>query len=231
VNARAVASLLLLAALTGCATPAVLVISPAYDGTKVKRVTLVGFTDYPGAPGSGEIVSSTFEKHLLSVGYRLIARGPNMGTLQGDFSTPGGVTQDELTTAGHALGVDALVFGTLSDYTNPTDQTVMVDMPVEQMDPVYGHVTTTERKGDTRVRSDRDVVTGYATTTTMTSVPQEQTTPAHVAFTAELMDADGGELLWSVSTAGTGDDLGAAAEDASQKAVKALAAQLKKLAK
>ncbi len=227
----ALAALALLAALAACAPPAVLVMSPGYDPAKVKRVTLVGFTDYPGAAGSGEIVASTFEKHLLSAGYRVVARSQNMQTLQSDFSAPGAVTQDQLVAAGTTLGVDALAFGTLSAYDSPVDQTVMVDMPVEQSDPLYGHVTTSERRGDTRVRTEKDVITGYATTTTMQSVPQEQTTPAHVAFTFELLDAQDGEVLWSVTASGTGDDLGAAAEDASQKAMKTVAAKLKKLAK
>jgi hypothetical protein len=218
----------LAAAASACAPGAVVVVSPAYEPARVSRVTLVGFNDFPGAVGSGDIAANTFEKYLLLAGYRVVARASNLGTLQSDFDTPGAVTREQLSAAGLSLGVDALAFGTLNDYTGATEQTVMVDVPQEQSDPVYTSVTTTQRAGDTRVRTTSQVVSGYAVTTTDAVVPEEQTTPASVALTVQLLEASTGEVLWSVSASATGDNLPAATEAASAKAMAALIDRLKK---
>ena len=199
---RRILVLLAAAASAACAPRAVVVVSGAYDSSRVKSVALTAFSDFPGAPGSGEAAANTFEKYLLRADYRVV--GPDQA--------------------------DALAIGSLTDYTDARDQTVMVDMPLQQSDPVYGQIVTTQRSGDTRVRSTQNVVTGYAVTQTDQIVPQTETVPARVAMNVRLIDAKTNELLWSASSSASGDDLAAATEAASASAMQAVVKRLKQTA-
>lgn len=199
-RARGPLILVLIAAagLAACAPNAVVVISAAYDPARIKSVVLTPFPDFPGAPGSGNVATNTFEKYLLT-NYRLI-------------------TADQ---------ADAVAIGALTDYTGSSDQTVMVDVPQEQSDPVYGSIVTTQRSGGERVTSTQNVVTGYAMTETDQVVPETETVPAHVAMNVRLLDAKTNELLWSVSSSASGDDLAGATEAASASAMQAVVKKLK----
>jgi hypothetical protein len=190
--------LLAAAGLASCAPSAVVVISAGYDPARIKSAALTPFPDFTGAAGSGAVATNTFEKYLLTT-YRLV----------------------------DADQADAIAIGALTAYTGSSDQTVMVDIPQEQSDPVYGTVTTTQRLGGTRVTSTQNVVTGYATTETDQVVPETETTPAHVAMNVRLVDAKTNELLWSVSSSASGDDLAGATEAASASAMQALVKRLK----
>lgn len=189
------------AGLAACAPNAVVVVSPSYHPASVKAVAVTSFSDFPGAAGSGDAAANTFEKYLLQGGYRVV----------------------------DAAQADALAVGALTDYSGARDETVMVDIPQSQSDPIYGQVVTTQRSGDTRTKTVSNVVTGYAITQTSQVVPETQTVPAHVAMNVRLLDAKTNELLWSVSSSGSGDDLPAATEDASAAAMKAVLKQLSKL--
>jgi hypothetical protein len=210
--------LLAAAGLAACAPNAVVVVSPGYDPARVKSVALTSFTDFPGAPGSGDVALNTFEKYLLQAGYRVVDAGQ----------------------------ADAVAAGALTDYTGARDETVMVDIPQEQSDPVYGQVTTTEQRGDDGrgARTDRqgdvrrggrevtrtqDVIIGYNTTQTNQVVPETQTVPAHVAMNVRLLDAKTSELLWTVSSSASGDDLPSAVETASAGAMQVVIKRLKKI--
>jgi hypothetical protein len=188
------------AGLAACAPNAVVVVSGSYDPARIKAVAVTSFADFPGAAGSGDVAANTFEKYLLQAGYRVV----------------------------DASQADALAIGALTDYTGARDETVMVDIPQSQSDPIYGQVVTTQRSGDTRVRTTQEVVTGYAVTQTSQIVPETQTVPAHVAMNVRLVDAKSSELLWSVSSSASGDDLAAAAEAASASAMQAVLKRLKK---
>lgn len=187
------------AVLAACAPNAVVVVSPGYPAAKVKAVAVTTFSDYPGAAGSGDVAANTFEKYLLQAGYRVV--DPDRA--------------------------DALAVGAVTGYQGPRDETVMVDVPQSQSDPVYGQVVTTRRSGDTRVRTVQNVVTGYAVTQTSQIVPETQTVPARVALNVRLLDAKTNELLWSVSSSGTGEDAAAATEEASAAAMKAVLKKIK----
>lgn len=226
---RALALLLAAAGLSACATPAVVMVSRGYDPARTRRVTLVSLTDYPGAPGSGDIAANTFEKYLLVPGYRLVERRQAEQILKEHaFSLSGEVDPAQIRAIGRLLGVDALVLGGLTDYSGPRDQTVMVDMPLEQTDPLYGRVVTTKRDGDAQVRESRTVVTGYATTRSSQLVQTTQTVPAHAGLSMRLVDVETGEVLWSASASAGGDDLPSALEEASSKAMQAVVKELKK---
>ena len=206
------------AALAACAPSAVVVMSPSYDPSRIKSVALTSFTDFPGATGSGDAALNSFEKYLLQAGYRVV----------------------------DAAQADAVAAGALTDYTGPRDETVMVDIPQTQSDPVYGQVSTTvqrpeggrgargDRQGDASqgvvaVTRTQDVVIGYNTTQTDQVVPETVTLSAHVAMNVRLLDAKTSELLWTVSSSATDDDLASATEDASSSAMQAVIKKLKKL--
>jgi hypothetical protein len=191
--------LLAAAGFAACAPSAVVVVSPSYDPARIKSVAVASFADFPGAAGSGAVALNTFEKYLLQAGYRVVDPGL----------------------------ADAVAIGALTDYTGASDQTVMVDMPQEQSDPVYGSVVTTQRSDGMRVTSTQNVVTGYAMTETDQVVPETETVPAHVAMNVRLLDAKTNELLWSVSSSASGDDLPSATESASAGAMQAVIKKLK----
>jgi hypothetical protein len=203
-RARAVLLPVLAAALAACATTASVVVSSSYDPARVKTVALAGFTDYPGAPGTGEIAAAAFEKYLLAAGYRVVA-------------------------ASGGPAADAVVDGAVTAYSPPGAQTVMVDAPQEETDPVYGQIVSKTRSGRTRTTTVSNVVTGYATTTTSQWVPSVQAVPADFALTARLVSASG-ELLWSASASAHGEDESIAADEASREAMAAVSARLKEAA-
>jgi hypothetical protein len=232
-RAAALAAVLAAGALAGCAAPAVVMVSRGYDAAKVQRVTLAGFDDYPGAPGSGEAASSAFEKYLLLAGYRLVERRQVSALMNEREFSYSNATVDQIQILGKTLGVDALVLGNISEYSGSSEHTVMVDMPQQQIDPLYGQVITKSGggrgDGGARVTTVQNVVTGYAVTQSNTVVPQTEVVPAHVALSVRLVDVQSAEVLWSVSAASDGDSLSSALEQASAQAMRAVAKKLKAL--
>lgn len=186
-----------LAGVAGCATPAVVFVSPDYASQHIQRVTMAGVTDYPGQTGSGQMISDIFEKYLFNLGYQIV-----------DPSQP------------H----DAEITGSISELTDTSEQTVMVDIPQEETEPVYQDVVVQGRHGL------RDVTeqTGTQTTLTDQSVPETETLPARVGLSARMVGVKGGELLWSGSVSDDGMDISSAAEAAASKLIDALKKDLAK---
>jgi len=215
--------------LAACAPPAVVFVAPNYQPGQVRRVALVSMTDFPGTPGSGAIVSGTFEKYLLWAGYDLVERRQVRDVLKEQSLTLSrSVDPNAIRKLGSLLGVDAVVIGDVTDFTNVRQETVMVDIPQEHTEPIYGEVVTVQRQGDTTVKTVQSVVTGYNVTHTTRVVPETQTFPAHVGLSVRLVDVRGGQVLWSSSGSADGVDLGAAAEQASSKIMQAVVKQLQK---
>jgi len=222
-------ALLLAVGLCSCAAPAVVFLSGSYDASKIRRVAVVSFTDSPGLPGSGEIVASSFERYLLGAGYGLIERRQVRQVLnEQSFQVTGSIDPATIREVGLLLGVDALVFGEISDFTNTREQTVLVDMPQETTEPIFGRVETTQRSGDTVVKTSQRVVTGYSTTQSDQLVAEVQTLPAHVGLSARLVSVQTAEVLWSASASSEGSDPSAATEQASAAIMREVAKQLKK---
>jgi len=220
---------LLLAALAAaCATPAVVMVSPRYDASRLHRVALIRFTDYPGMSGSGAVAAATFAKYLLLGGYGLVER-QQVDEILNEQSLQASGAFDPATVhkLGKLLGVDALAFGALTDFSSPRDQTVLVDIPQEQSEPIYGKIETVQRKGDTTVRTVQDVVTGYSYHQSSQIVPQVQTVPAHIGMSVRLVSVQTGEVLWSGSGSAYGSNLGEAAEEASSQIMQAVAKRVK----
>jgi hypothetical protein len=223
---------LLAAGLAACAATAVVFVSHTYDPQHVRRVAVLSFTDYPGAQGSGELAAGTLEKYLLWADYSLIERRQVQQVLnEQSFQVSDAVDPATISKVGKILGVDALVLGGLTDFTNTREQTVMVDEPQENTTPLYGTIETTQRAGATVVRTTQQVVTGYQTSATDQVVPEVETFPAHVGMSVRLVDVATAELLWSASAASDGADPASATEQASAALMQGVVAQLKKSAR
>ena len=229
---RTVPLILFAAGFCACAPSAVVVVSHSYDPQHVRRVAVLSFTDYPGAPGSGELAVGPFEKYLLWADYSLIERRQVRQVLdEQSLQASDAVDPATIRKVGKLLGVDALVLGGLTDFTNTREQTVMVDEPQEHTEPIYGRVETTQRSGGTVVRTSQKVVTGYQNFATDQVVPEIQTLPAHVAMSVRLVDVETAEVLWSASASSEGVDPSAATEQASAALMQGVVKQLKKSAR
>ena len=177
----------------GCATPAVVFVSPNYNPQQIKRVTVSSFSDAPGQSGSGAMVTDVFEKYLFSLHYEIVdAKQPQ---------------------------ADAVVTGSVSELTDTSEQTVMVDVPQEETEPVYQTVIVPTRRGGLRSVTEE---TGTQTTFTDQSVPETETLPARVGLSARLVNTKNGELLWSGSGSADGMDISSAADAAASKVIDAL---------
>jgi hypothetical protein len=214
----------------GCVPPAIVFLSPHYDAARVRSVALVGFQDYSGAAGSGKVTAGIFEKYLLLAGYSLVDRSQAQGVLdEQSVQLSDSADLATLRAIGERLGVDAVAFGQISDYSDSSQRTVVEDMPLEQSQPIFGQVDTEQKNGDTRVHTSTQVVTGYSYSTTEVPVQQSEEVDARVGLSVRLVDVETGELLWSGSAAGRASQLGQAVEAASSSIMEAVAAKLKAL--
>ena len=184
-------------AFMGCATPAVVFVSPNYNAQQIKRVSVSGFNDAPGQPGSGSMVADVFEKYLFNLHYEIV---------------------DPTQTQ-----VDAVISGSVSELTDTSEQTVMVDIPQEETEPVYQEVAVQGRRGGIRMVTEQ---TGSQTVMTDQSVPETETLPARVGLSVRMVSAKGGELLWSGSGSADGMDISSAADAAASKVIDALQKRL-----
>ena len=189
---RTLALFLAMAGLCGCATPAVVFVSPDYAAQHIRRVTVQGFSDAPGQPGSGALIADVFEKYLFNLQY-------------------------EIVDPSQSQTADAAVTGSVSELTDTSEQTVMVDVPQEETVPIYQDVVVQGRHG-THVETE----TGTQTVLTDQSVPETETLPARVGFSARLVGVKNGKLLWSGSGSADGMDISSAAEAAASKVINAL---------
>jgi hypothetical protein len=185
-----------LAGLWGCATPAVVFVSPDYNAQQIKRVTVQGFSDAPGQQGSGAMLSDVFEKYLFNLHYEIV--DPSQAQ------------------------ADAVITGSVSELTDTSEQTVMVDIPQEQTEPVYQDVVVQGRHGLRTVTEQ----TGSQIVETDQSVPETETLPARVGLSVRMVGAKTGELLWSGSGSADGMDISSAAEAAASKVTAALQKEL-----
>jgi hypothetical protein len=226
---RLLAVLSLALGLSACVPPAIVFLNPHYDPQAIKRVALIDMEDFPAMQGSGKIAAGLFEKYLFLGGYSVLeSRQVNAAMEQASLPSSSSLTLTQIQQLGTLLGVDALAFGQLTDFSDSSDKTVIVDMPLEQSSPIYGKVVTVQHSPDGVVKTEQDVVTGYSSTTTDAPIQQTETVYAHVGMSMRLVDAHTGEVLWSASTSGTGQHLNDATEAASAQIMRAVSAQLKK---
>lgn len=219
------------ALLAGCVPPALVFVSPHYPQAKVRRVVLAGFEDFPGSQGSGKVAAAIFEKYLLLAGYTLADRSQAEAAMaQEGVDLSQGLDPSALRLLADKLGVDAVAYGQLTDFTDSTDRTVMEDRPLEQSSPILSSQSVEQRyPGGQRVRTDSAMVTGYAITTTDVPVQTTETLDAHVGISVRLVDARSGEMLWNGSASADNPRLQGALEDASSALMQAVVQRLKRL--
>jgi len=222
----AFATLALFAA--GCAPSALVILNDRYDPTAVKRVAMIDFEDQPAYIGSGKVSSAIFEKYLFLSGYDIVDRRQADAALSAmNLQTADALDLDTLRALGQRLGVDAIVLGQVTDYTDATDKTVMETMAMEQSSPIYSHVDTVQTAGNAVVHTHQEVLTGYSTSTVDQPVQQTETVMAHVGLSVRMVDIHTGEVLWSASAAADGSHLTEATEKASLRIQSALRDRLK----
>jgi|GEM_PF-3146091 len=201
--------------LAACAPSATVVVSPGYDPARVQLVTIGAIADFPDAPGSGEAVAAVLEKRLLVAGDRLVTRRralPALRAALGDAAAD--ADADQIRAAARDLGVDGMIFGTLADYTPASERTIIADYPQREFAPIYGSASRTAGREDPFPAGDDQ--------TSWVKVPVEQITPARIALTIELLDADTGETLWTATAERSGNDLAVATAEAVDALVEAV---------
>jgi Curli production assembly/transport component CsgG len=223
-------ALLVLAALcSACAPPAVVFLNSHYNPQQVQKVALFDFEDYPGMAGSGKIAAGIFEKYLFLSKYSVVDRRQVQATLaELGIQPTDNLDLYAIRSVGAKLGVDALVFGQVTDFTDTTDRTVVEAMTLEQSSPLYSQVETVQAaQGGGLVKTRQDVLTGYAVSSVDQPVQQTETVDAHVGFSLRMVDVHTGELLWSASSSASGSHLDDAAEQVSSQIISALEASIK----
>lgn len=190
----ALAAFLLLGA---CAT-ATVAIKGDFDFARVKRVAVVGFSDYARRPGSGETLSGAFEQDLLAAGYDLVERAQVDKVLrEKKLSASDPKAAKEI---GRLLGVDALLFGRITDYREPREVLTQADVVDTNQDPIYVRKTKRVKNPDGTVGTMEETeISGYRTTRVVRREPRTVTTYGRLGVSARLVYVPTAEVLWSGS--------------------------------
>lgn len=186
-------------ALGACAT-ATVAIKSDFDFSRVKRVAVVGFSDYSNQPGSGESLSGAFEQELLAAGYNLVERS-QVDKLMREKKLSAGDAK-AAKELGRLLGVDALLLGRITDYREPREVLRRANVVDTHQDPIYVRKTRRVQNSDGTFGSvEETVISGYRTTRVVRSEPRTVTTYGRLGVSARLVFVPTGEVLWSGSDA------------------------------
>ncbi len=188
------AALLLLGA---CAT-ATVAIKSDFDFKLVKRVAVVGFSDYANHPGSGETLSGAFEQGLLLAGYDLVERAQVDKILrEKKLSASDPKAAKEI---GRLLGVDALLFGRITDFREPREVLTEADVVDTHQDPIYvRRIKHVQNADGTAGTTEETELQGYRTTRVVRREPRTVTTYGRLGVSARLVFVPTAEVLWSGS--------------------------------
>jgi hypothetical protein len=190
--------LLAAAAVCACATANV-AINRRFDFSKIKRVAVIGFKDYPGHGGTGNLITGAFEQSLLAAGYDVVERDQVAKVLQEKRFT-GALDPKTAKDVGAILGVDALLFGQITDLAEARTRVVNVDVVDDHSDPIYVHRTRRVQNPDgTSTEVGDEVVEGYRTTHTVRKEPRNYTTDGRLGVSARLVYVPTGGVAWSGS--------------------------------
>jgi len=212
----------LLAVLFGACATANVAINRSFDFSRVKRVAVVGFSDYPKQGGSGEIVTGAFEQSLLAAGYDLVERAQVSRVLQ-EKKLSGQLDPKTAAAVGKLLGVDALVLGRITDLAEPRDTVVKIDVVDEHLDPIRRRRTRRVQQNGVWTDVQEDVIDGYRTTRVVRKEPRTYTVDGRLGVSARMVYVGTGEIVWSGSDstrAMTLEDSALGLADAILKAVK-----------
>ncbi len=183
--------------LGACAT-ATVAIKADFDFAKVKRVAVVGFADYGGHGGSGDIVAGAFEQGLLTAGYSVLERAQVDKVLQEKKLSA--TDPKDAKRIGKLLGVDALLFGRITDFREPRETLTDHEVVDTFQDPIYVRRTKTVQNADgTSGQSEVTEIQGYRTRRVIRREPRTVTQYGRLGVSARLVSVGGGEVLWSGS--------------------------------
>jgi hypothetical protein len=184
--------------LSGCST-ANIAINRNFDFSRIKRVAVISFKDYPGRSGSGDIVAGAFQQSLLNAGYGVVERDQVAKILQEKKFT-GNLEPGMAKTVGEILGVDALLLGQITDLAEPYSSIVKVDVVSDHSDPIFVRRTRRIQQSDGSWREiGEDVIQGYKTTHTIHREPRTYIISGRLGVSARLVYVGNGEILWSGS--------------------------------
>lgn len=165
--------------LSGCAGPQVAV-NPRADFSKIRRVAVASF-DGPG----GNTASDLFAQDLLKHGADVVERQRLEAILKEQQLSSSGILDPETTKKlGKILGVDAIIVGTVSNYT--PGQSYIVQSSKEGQIVVGGTVTPVTGRNVYSAGS----VLGLPDSHVVTSAAQ-------AGIIARMVDVETGSLLWS----------------------------------
>ena len=214
-------ALLSLFALSACAT-ATVAMKSNFDFKQVKRVAVVGFSDYSNRPGSGETLSGAFEQGLITAGYDLVERAQVDKVLREQKLSAGDLKA--VKRIGQTLGVDALLFGRITDYRDAREILTDAEIIDTFQDPIYVRKTKTIKNPDgTAGQTEVSEITGYRTKRVVRREPRTVTTYGRLGVSARLVFVPTGDVLWSGSDASsvyTFEESARAVSDSILKAVK-----------
>lgn len=185
--------------LAACGTASVAVKS-GFDFAKVRRVAVVGFSDYPRQAGSGEILSGAFEQELLAAGYSLVERAQVDALLREKRLS----AEDPKAAKkiGQLLGVDALLFGRITDFREAREHLTDAEVVDTYQDPIVVRKTKTTVNSDgTQNKTETTDITGYRTRRVVRREPRTVTQYGRLGVSARLVYVSTGEVLWSGSDA------------------------------
>lgn len=215
------AALFVCLALGACATANVAV-KAGFDFSKVKRAAVVGFSDYPNRPGSGEIISGAFEQSLLAAGYDLVERAQVDKVLREQRLTAS--SPKDARRIGKALGVDALLFGRITDFRESRETMGYYDVVDTSQDPIYARKIKHVQNADGATgRTEETVISGYTTTRVVRREPRTITHYGRLGVSARLVHVPTQDVLWSgsdVTSVYTFEDSARSVADSILKAVK-----------
>lgn len=204
-----------------CATATVAVKSD-FDFRAVKRVAVVGFSDYPNQPGSGEVLSGAFEQNLIAAGYDLVERSQVDKVLREQKLSAGDTKA--IKRLGASLGVDALLFGRITDFRKPRERLTRSDVVDTFQDPIHIRRTTTRRNPDgTAGNVETSEIHGYRTRRVVRREPRTVTIYGRLGVSARLVLVSTADVLWVASDASsvyTFEDSARSIADSILKAVK-----------
>jgi hypothetical protein len=186
------------AVLLGACASATVAIKSDFDFAKVKRVAVVGFPDYGGRSGSGDVLVGAFEQGLLTAGYNVLERAQVDKILREKR-----LSADDPKDAkriGKLLGVDALMFGRITDFREPRETLTDHEVVDTFQDPVYVRRTKKVQNADgTTGQAEVTELQGYRTKRIIRREPRTVTQYGRLGVSARLVFVSTGEVLWSGS--------------------------------
>ncbi len=228
--------LLLIVSIAGCAHSSV-IRQANYDFKKIQRVALMKFPDFPGVPGSGEVVTSLFEQSLLTAGYQIVERRHIESVLKESYlGSTGAIDSSNALEIGKLLNANALILGSITTYTPEKRGVNWVDIVDEKQTPIT-HIESQQELRPYTIQSstsnppqhaerwvtvEKQVVIGYTKDRKVSKAPQYYSLEAEVGFAARMVDAQTGEILWVASSSEEGLNIQVATQLLSNRLVKSI---------